>query len=281
MELVKSVISGWTQYIQDGKYMVLFLGSILYLWYTIKSIENKKTKLLICYTTIATILILFPLSAAVLMKYQTAFYPYGWLWSMVPVNGIIAYGAVEIYNECYLKIWKRNKFKTSAGIAFGLALLVLCGNMGSNTLDTRYGEETKAEVAAIMDYLTQTGNNTNICIWAPQNIMEYARYHNGDIQLLYGRDMWNHSLGAYSYDVYPQEKNTLYEWMENVNNKELKVKDGQPTENAAEYCKIALEYGVNTILLPNTVAEEIQEVFITKLGEGEPYKDYYIYRMGR
>ncbi len=281
MELIKNVISGWTQYIQDGKYMVLFLGSILYLWYTIKSIDNIKTKQLLCYTTITTILILFPLSAAVLMKYQTAFYDYGWLWSMVPINGIIAYGAVEVYNECYFKRWNQNKIKTSAGIAFGLALLVLCGNMGSNTLNTQYSKDTKAEVNAIMDYLTQTGNNTNICIWAPQSIMEYARYHNGEIQLLYGRDMWNHSLGAYSYDVYPQDKNTLYEWMEIINNKELNLKNKQPTENIAEYCEIALGYGVNTILLHNTVAEEIQKVFTAKLGEGEPYKDYYIYRMGR
>ncbi len=271
MELFKSVISGWTQYIQDGKYMVLLLGSILFLWYNMKSIDNKKTRWLICYTTFSIILLLFPFSAVGLMKYQTAFYSYGWLWSMVPINGVIAYGAVETYNECYLKYWNRNKFKTSAGIAFGLALLVLCGNMGSNKFDTQYDLDTKSEVSAIVDYLTQMGNNTNICIWAPQSVMEYVRYYNGEIQLLYGRDMWNHSLGAYSYDVYSEEENTLYEWMESIGD--------QPLENARIYCETALEYGVNTILLPNTVAEEIQNVFITMLGEGEPYKDYYIYRM--
>ena len=279
MELIKSVISGWNQYIQDGKYMVLLFGSILYLWYIMKTIDNKKTKWLICYTTTVIILLLFPLSAVVLMKYQTAFYSYGWLWSMVPINGMIAYGGVEIYNQCYSKHWKRSKYKTSAGIAFGLALLALCGNMGSDILDTQYGQETKAEVNVIVDYLTRTGNNTNICIWAPQSVMEYARYHSGEIQLLYGRDMWNHSLGAYSYDVYSEEKNTLYEWMENISNKELNIKDGQLIENARKYCETALAYGVNTILLPNTAAEEIQDVFITMLGEGESYKNYYIYRM--
>ena len=93
-ELLKNAWQGWENYNDNGKYAVLLLAALLFLWFRK---ESKKEKKLLLYTTIMTICCILPVSAVFLMKYQTGFYGYEWVWNYVPVILMIAYGGTVFW----------------------------------------------------------------------------------------------------------------------------------------------------------------------------------------
>lgn len=274
MEQLKSAAAGWSYYIQNGKYPVLLLAILIYLWYQSKGTKNSKVRWLLGFATLSTVLVILPVTSSLLMRYQTPFYDYGWLWALVPITLVIAYGGTHIYNTCYAKYWKGKPFKITAGIALGLAVLILSGNLSGNLWVEEKNAYYKAEADITVDYLTQNGNNTNILLWAPQEVMENVRILNGNVRILYGRDMWEESLRGYTYDTYEPEIYALYQWMESITEGNIS------SIEAVEAClEVARNYGVNTILLPNTVSDEVLNCFKDWSYEMEEYRGYYIYRL--
>ena len=92
------------------------------------------------------------------------------------------------------------------------------------------------------------------CLWAPREILEYARTRDGKISLLYGRDMWDAALHAYSYDVYSEETEALYRWMEHLRDY---GSEGFGTKESAaegrECVRRAFSMGADVILLPEDI----------------------------
>lgn len=278
MSLVRNAWLGWTQYIDDGKYAVLLLGALLYLGSRCltkgngKRTEEVNTRLVV-YASLVTVCVICPLSAAVLMLYQTKFYDYIWLWTLVPVTLIIAYGGTYFYQSCYNRYWRGKILKPAACVLSGLALLLLCGNLGDsqNALTGSTGfsggplNSAEERTKRIMDELTENGNNTDICLWAPKELLQNVRAVNGSVKLLYGRDMWEKSLGGYSYDVYDEETIMLYEYMESLcGEQDVEQADDRQSEGGAcqdgqAYVCVAeaLARGVNTIILPDSSPADV------------------------
>ena len=76
-------------------------------------------------------------------------------------------------------------------------------------------------------------------------------------ELLYGRNMWDIALNAYTYDVCPVEVKELYQWMEAFSADEAPEDEvefakvsGDMTEEIREKAQKAFSLGVNSILLP-------------------------------
>ena len=269
-ELLRNAVSGWQRYTDDGKYAVLLLGILLFYWYQTRSGSKTRTQnreLLWKYTVLTAGLAICPLTAVVLMKYQTRFYDYEWIWSTVPVTLVIAAGMTEIYLECYTKYWKGRFVKPAGMIAIGLAAILLCGNLGSKWEQGTFDASGKEKAALVLDKAHQMGDTEDICMWGPGEILQYVRGLDGEVQLLYGRNMWDASLNAYAYDMYAPELYELYEWMESLNEESAGTADGAEEEEAVkadEYEVIcfetALKYGVNCIVLPvgnETAAESL------------------------
>ena len=260
LELLTNAVQGWTQYIQSGKYAALLLVVLLFLWFRGK---KEKEKVLLLYTTVVTVMCIIPASAAVLMTYQTRYYDYKWIWNYVPVTLMIAYGGTIFLTECWTQ-YKKNLWKCAGITAALLVVFVLCTSIGSEQAYSTTASRESEEVQAVLAVLAQEAKTEEICLWAPKEILEEARAYDGNIRLLYGRNMWDVALGGYSYETYDKTVEALYLWMCQVEENGIDI----------SYLKTAKEQGVNRIVLPGSVdsaslqqAAAAMDADMTQLGE--------------
>lgn len=262
-ELLKSAWLGWQEYMTAGKYAALLLLVLFFLWFRK---EGEKEKPLLIYTTLVTILCIFPVSAAVLMAYQTGFYNYKWIWSYVPLTLLIAYGGTIFLTE-YWERYKKKVWQCVGITAAVLTLGVLCGSMGQDVFDGGEKRQEREAANTILEALRTEADAEEICLWAPKEIMASARAFDGKIQLIYGRNMWDAALGAYSYDTYSESEKMLYLWM--CNAEESGMVEYAPEELTQGVLELSLEAiletakaaGVNRILLPgNILPEELENL---------------------
>ncbi len=285
-ELLKNAWLGWQDYTGGGKFAALLFAALLFLGITLGrvreegggagggAVSGKLTQLWL-YTAVMAGVCVCPLTAVCLMLYQTRFYDYEWIWSLVPQTGVIAAGGAVFLG----KMWEHYSLERGSKL-FGIwaasaavAAVIFCG--GGMGQAPREGLETRGDRRAAIEALrlleTEAGALPGgICLWAPGEIMACARAYSGQIRLPYGRDMWDPALGAYSYDTYDDARQEMYRWMcEAQVEGLLKVTveettrdgDGAPCPGERELdglqcMRSALDMGVNCILLPGNMREQ-------------------------
>lgn len=271
-ELIKNAWLGWMDYTESGKLVALLLLALLLFWFWKREEWNQYGKLFL-YTTIVTVCCIIPLTAAMLMVYQTRFYDYQWIWGFVPITIVIALVCTLLWTE-WMEKYKAGKHAVwkKVGIAcLMLCMLYLCGRMGMKNGDADEEIQKQEETVRVLEIITENGQNTNMVLWAPQRIMEYARAVNGDVRLPYGRNMWDPALNAYSYETYGETANSLYEWMT------LAEETGEGDVTIVE---AVLEFGVNHILLPGNIQPELLQEFEKELGmQAKNAEGYYWFRV--
>ncbi|MCR5756019.1 MAG: hypothetical protein K6G30_14560 [Acetatifactor sp.] len=275
-EWIRLADEGWRAYTDSGKYAALLLASLLYL------IINKKkdAQQFLWYSVVMSASCIFPLTAALLMMYQTKFYDYQWIWTLVPTTAVIAVAATTLLAEIRTNKEMRNlKSWQKWGVAVLLVVMTyFSGNLQRNQGDTLNRQEQLQTTVNMLDLLREQQEEGKITLWAPHEILEYARAVDGDILLPYGRNMWDKALNAYSYDVYDEQRNTLYEWMENASET---GNTGQVTEDGTEITlqdclHIAKNLGVDCIILPGTLSDEGMSDVDICLGEATWISDSYL-----
>ncbi|MCM1192287.1 MAG: hypothetical protein NC123_06575 [Butyrivibrio sp.] len=262
-ELLENTWQGWLNFNRAGKLAGALLISLLFLWIYYKKVQQKK---FLIYTTAVTLFCILPVTAALLQLYQTRFYDYKWIWSIVPVTAGTGYAATLFMTEFLQKESRKRRLGAAALLAAGL---VFCGGMGTNPHEVcgRQGERQQAE--RLLANLQERMQGREICLWAPRSVAEYARACDGGIQLLYGRDMWDSDLTAYSYEKYPGGYYDLYRWME--------AEAGEVTVPDIYCAETAVSEGVNCILIPEDRPEETIECFQELLGvQAEKLEGYYL-----
>ena len=206
-ELLYNAWSGWSGYTDRGKMPALLLAVLLFLWFGRRQREQKA---LLVYTSFMTVCCIFPVTAALLMLYQTKFYNYEWIWSFVPMTAVIAWGITLFWTEYRagnVGRWKR----LVPMILLLLTVVGFCGSMGRQVR-----EEQRNTAHAVLDQIMDKYPEAELCLWAPREIMEYAREKDASIRLPYGRNIWDGFLNAYSYDVYTEDVLLLEQWMQSV-----------------------------------------------------------------
>lgn len=295
-ELLRNATAGWQRYTDQGKFAVLFLAVLLAVFY-LKAVQNKKwdreTQIMLLYASVTGFLVVFPVTAVLLMVYQTRFYDYEWVFSMVPVTAVIAFGGTWFLLK-YSRSTKGKWWKTTVVSAILLIIVFLCGNLGrkdawnqTEFLNSGHAAvENEKAVQMILDKLEEEGDTQNICMWAPRQILSGVRGVNGSITLLYGRNMWEKPLNAYSYDVYGEDIVTMYEWMETLAREtgNLDETDSSKEERTSVFER-AVECNVNCILVPENTAQYLEEDLrqvARKEGlqvSGVSVEGYYMYRL--
>lgn len=160
MTLLKTALNGWTDYTQHGKFAALLLVAILYLGYTIhrrnalyagagSKDRNKTTMTLWLYSGLTAFACICPVTALFLMKYQTAFYSYVWIWAVVPQTALIAWAAAEFL--CGL--WKKRTLTNLMATVILLGIVFLSSNPVS--------EWTKEQTAQIPASVRQFGRSSH------------------------------------------------------------------------------------------------------------------------
>lgn len=293
MELLQNAWMGWANYINEGKLIVLLLAALLLLWINKRGTEHKG---LVLYSTVAAVSCICPLTGALLMNYQTKFYDYEWIWSIVPITAVIAC-AVSLFLTEY---WSGGKFsKIRMGVVVTLMCLVVvffCGSMGGELSDGEavymevlypYGSDVseadlRQQAYNVVECLEEAAGDGEIILWAPMEIVEYAREVNADIKLLYGRNMWDISLNGYSYDVYEEEVKSLYLWMEQVDapageSVKLPFQTTARLPLVKECITAAVVRGVNCVVLPGGCSYEVVQVAEETLGaKAQLVEEYWV-----
>lgn len=252
-ELIHSAWHGWIRFTGDGKTVALFLAAVFFL-----QMRQKKTvkASFVLYAAVMAACCIVPVTAALLMLYQTRFYDYEWVWSLVPLTAVTAYGFVEFLAE-YWKDFKGNLWKKGLSAALlSLGVLLLSGSLKEPDWSRREEAQGRRHAQTLLKEIKAQSGDGQICLWAPENVMEYARELDGGIQLVYGRNMWDLALNAYAYDVYEPAVIELYQWM-GQSHEEIPEENGNEESRAAvrRCVQAAQDRGVNCILLPEDAAE--------------------------
>ncbi|MDR0949842.1 MAG: hypothetical protein LBM69_10055, partial [Lachnospiraceae bacterium] len=262
MRSLSEAWNGWIQYTQDGKYAALLLGSLFYLWYIRKTLGRNEVVLL-RYAVLTTMIALCPITAVLLWMYQTPFYPYVWIFSLAPMTAILAATGVKLYTPLLTgkdKIPQKLTF-----VAFGIALVVLCGTAGRSMTEgakTDLLDIRAEETLLVLDEFQKEGNTQTICLLAPKEIMGWARILDASVTVPYGRNIWIPQLNGYSYDQYDEDTYTLFEWVES-----LADADQWSDEAAKQALEVAIEKGVNRIVLPDYLQESCEQLVMDILAQ--------------
>lgn len=284
-ELLRNASQGWVRMTDTGKLMALFLAALLFLWTGCQREEHKR---LLRYGTAMAICCILPVTAAVLMLYQTRFYDYEWIWSTVPVTVMIAYAGTKALAESWqgfrIEAWRKG-LPVTAGL---LAVIFLSSGLGGRNFDREIIKQQKAEAESLLEAVdTEEGT---VCLWAPREIMAYARSLDSSIQLPYGRNMWEEALGAYSYDIYSKEAEELYRWMciveetctgEGSDEAEgLQETAGEQKPSTEECLETARQAGVNLLVLPENTNDMLLNEVISFTGkQPEQSSGYYLFQL--
>lgn len=307
MTLLKTALNGWTDYTQHGKFTALLLVAILYLGYTIhrrnalyagagSRDRNKTTMTLWLYSGLTAFACICPLSALFLMKYQTAFYSYVWIWAVVPQTALIAWAAAEFL--CGL--WKKRTLTNLMATVILLGIAFLSGNPVSEwtkeqtaqipVMDVTIQQNPETSpwetLASLTEYRLAESGEGSFTLWAPKELMAAARAYSAEIYPVYGRSIWDASLGSYSYDTYATGQEDLYLWMSHLEATgeteyvRMDESTGARTIDFADCLKYAAEKNVDIVLLPGNLPEEtlseLQNAAGSKL---QPLNGYYLLTM--
>lgn len=307
MTLLKTALNGWTDYTQHGKFAALLLMAILYLGYTIyrrnalyvgagSKDRNKTIMALWLYTGLTAFVCICPVTALFLMKYQTAFYSYVWIWAVVPQTALIAWAAAEFL--CGL--WKKRTLTNIVATVILLGIVFLSGNPVSEwtreqtaqipAMDVTMQQNSETSpwetLASLTKYRLTESGDTGFTLWAPKEVMAAARAYSADINPVYGRSIWDASLGSYSYDTYETGQEDLYLWMSHLETTgeteyvRMDESTGARTIAFADCLAYAAEADVDMILLPGNLSEEtLAELQNTAGRELQPLEGYYLVTM--
>lgn len=209
-------------FVEDGQFLMLFMVALLLLW--LAGDENRKE--FRQFALVMLLILLCPISAKLLLVYQTRFYGYEDLWELLPVTALLAYGLVMASMKIIAARakeygrWKaepkRKEYSYEIFMTLVLtALLFLCGTLTpakAVTVKASGMDGIPGDVKEVL-VLLDGRDEEQITILAPDEIAAWARIYDGDILLPYGRSLWEPELAAYTYDTYTEDMQELHAWV--------------------------------------------------------------------
>ena len=264
---LEKTVDGIGRYGAANKLLVCFFAVLLFVWLAEKKEISKGQNRFLVYSLFLTVVLLFPMTAVAVLIYQTPFYDYEWAWSMVPVTAVIAFGIVIL--------WEQELSKKKKGLlaAVMVVILCLCGNQGRLQKIPEQEALVKVEIDSILEGVYSASDTGKPVLWGPSGVMQEARRQNGNIKLVYGRDMWDKKAGAYDYEAYSDELTEAYVWLEETmvhyavaavqeNPKEtLRFLEEQYdwTDGTERHVEEVIKAGADTIVLPSLIGDYIEE----------------------
>lgn len=270
--LISQVNAGFTSYVMENHMLVLAVATIIYIMLKDKK-KSKSVLLFLGASSAMAFLVWFPLTGAVLMKYQTSLQHYESLWNLVPVPALISFGAIcLIQNEFAGENKKRSQISTILGVGITFILIAMLGNMGAIRTISQDQANSMRERKQVVNLLRGEGliveGDELGKVWAPTEILEVARQEDASITLLYGRDLWDGKIAAYGYDQYNHNILKLYDFMDSIaqeglsfgsDDEELREKNFRSRAmDDCEFLRLALENGSAIWIFPESCGERMQ-----------------------
>lgn len=210
-------------FVQMGQFLMLFMVALLILYL----LDEQKSVVFKQYAFLMLLVLLCPLTAKVLVVYQTPFYSPDNLWELLPVTPLLAYGLViatvkivgaltSQYGRWNKSVSRRKESVLETFVILGLSLvLFLCGTLEFGkalTEESDGAEKIPGDVCRVLDTL-ETENTAGVKILAVDEVARWARIYDGRILLPYGRNMYEPEMTAFTYEVYTEELYLLHDWV--------------------------------------------------------------------
>lgn len=179
-----------------------------------------------------------PLTAALFEKVSGNLYRYVYAALAVPVLPVIAYAAADI--------WENQKRHAAPVALFLAAAIALAGTVfpfdeaggGTERRSAQWDEVERGAFDVVLSEAERLKENgQEALLVAPKSMMEMIRRYDADIQLAYGRNLWQTNALFYVRDGYGEEQVRLCLSME-----------AEPFQ-AEQAAELALAYGCNLIVL--------------------------------
>lgn len=259
IKLLESLGAGKGTFVENGQYLALFLAALLFLWL----LGEGKRKEFKIYAFIVCILLLCPLTAKLLTIYQTTFYRYETVWIWLPLTAVLAYALVVAASKMLSLIngenqkrketvsGKKAKMYECAVIGALVLVLFFCGtiSLAENVTErTSRTDGLPKEVGEVLDLL-EISQGTTVLLAAPDEVVTWARIYDGDITLLYGRDMTETELTAFLYDKYTSDITGLHDWIHGTLPAPAMVEEAYLQEETyvAQCLSVGCEYLIFTV----------------------------------
>lgn len=267
----------------EGQYLMLFMAALLFILLT----EGQNKKEFVRFSLAMLLLLIFPPTAMLFVRYQTAFYGHQNIWRLLPLTAVLAYGLVLAETKMLSSMTAvigpqklvRGRKKEWLYEVFVLTvltvLLFLCGtlSLGRAVTDERTRMDGLPEEAAILAFL-DIPKDDFVYLLAPDEISSWARVYSGNLLLPYGRDLYEQELTAFLYDTYDVEMQQLHDW---INGKPMQAEDEEEAiRQQAEFLNYCAQAGYRYLIFSY---ERYDEALVGALAKQEAYRENYTTRL--
>lgn len=252
-----------------GKYLALFCIALLIIWLFYKERKGEAENVLLAYGIVSLVVLIFsPILYWLLqiLKIGVEYQTYLWL---LPVLTVTAYAAVLLSTRIEQQVGCKTEKKKWLCVAACIFVTAMSGTVlpyTSAATKLKYTDQN-AEAAIEAVIAQKESVEGPVVLAAQQEIVERIRSYDGEILLLYGKDMWMEDANTAVADVYPQDYIYLYERM--------KVDYQDPEEVAG----LAERFGCNVLVLREKIPEDTMQYERWKLAAQVP--GYLVYRISK
>ena len=207
---------------------------------------DVRVRAMLGYSATAILLLVCPVTAAVLRIVTGTYYDSPDMWNALPLIPLGAIMTSVLFDELYSR---EKKISVLAIVLFVCAVL-LCGSLGGTRENTSgRPENADASEKEIIEMLVAKGMVTeDSLVIASDDMISYMRVAYPQVRTLYGRDMWDGRLTKNRYGFYDQ-------WVIDIHDDMVRVYQGD-TNLAADLSIRAFDSGVSCIILPGNVSED-------------------------
>lgn len=252
-----------------GKYLALFCLALLTIWLLCRERRGQAGDVLLAYGIISLAMIIFSPILYLLLQTWKIGVEYQVYLLLLPVLTVTAYAAVLLSTSMEQRAGSDRKKKKWLCVVVCIFVTAMSGTVLPYTsAATKFQYADQNAVAAIEAVIAQKEFVEGpVLLAAQQEIVERIRGYDGEILLLYGKDMWMEDANTAVADVYPQDCVYLYERM--------KVDYQDPGEIAG----LAERLGCNVLVLREKIPEDTVSYERWSLAAQVP--GYLVYRISK
>lgn len=193
----------------------LFLAGLIALWNQ-KFRGDQQNGNLFWYGAIALFMVISPFFLMLVSEFLPELTTDHMMLWILPVVPVILITGVNAYS------FQRTKKERILFLAAFLAIILLAGttaytrNKYKIIENAEYIPDSELEMILKVEEYRQQNEMETVLLWAPQDIIQYARVYSGDIYLLYGKDLWLGSMDSQMHQIYEEWQREAYIYMENA-----------------------------------------------------------------
>lgn len=185
MDIFVRILNSFQRFSGEGTYLILFLCGVFFIYLHEK---RKKVRLaFVSYSVVILLLMIFPVTALVIMDYLIGEEVYWRMFWLLPIPFVLAYAAVRVVEQ--KKQWR----KAFLAVLFGILLMISGKMVYANGEIEVSGNPEKIPTEAIEVCNALSGDAVQNSIEkkrvvVPRELLAYIRQYDATVGMPYGRN---------------------------------------------------------------------------------------------